>query len=488
MQIARRSFLLVLLSACLVLPAQADLDSDVRAALRDKLLEKADVAVHIARLDARNPPTVLFRHNADKRLIPASNMKVLTTAAVLDHFGAERTFRTLLVQKGPDLVLIGDGDPTFGDAELLRQKKSAWKITTVYETWAEGLKTAGITSVRNIIVDDSIFDQTSHHPNWDPKQLHFRYCAPIGGMTLNIGCIDFIVQGSTPGKPVSFTTAPPTRYVTVRNTCITGRENAIILARQKDTNIIELKGVSPPHGESSVSVPLHDPALYAATVLAETLAAGGVKIEGQVLRDRTIRPQLKAGTMPADVRLVAMHETPLPVILTRTNKDSQNTYAEMICKRLGASVSGESGTWANGTAAIGAFLQKTGAAASDFQLDDGCGLSRENLVTTDIIVRALAYSFQGPNRELFISTLAVGGDDGTLDQRFRTGLKGRVFAKTGFINGVSGLSGYLKGRDEQWYAFSILMNGLPRFTNTKAKQLQEDIVQAIDNNSAPLRR
>ena len=199
MQSAWRPLLLMILAVCFVQPARADLDGDVRAVLRDALIAKADVGVYIARLDPEDPPAVLFRHNADKRLIPASNMKILTTSAALDHFGAERQYRTLLVQKGPDLVLIGDGDPAFGDAELLRQRKTGWKITTVFENWAEGLKNAGFTSVRNVIVDDSVFDEVFFHPNWDPKQLHFRYCAPVAGMTLNIGCIDFQIQGATPG-------------------------------------------------------------------------------------------------------------------------------------------------------------------------------------------------------------------------------------------------------------------------------------------------
>jgi D-alanyl-D-alanine carboxypeptidase/D-alanyl-D-alanine-endopeptidase (penicillin-binding protein 4) len=98
----------------------------------------------------------------------------------------------------------------------------------------------------------------------------------------------------------------------------------------------------------------------------------------------------------------------------------------------------------------------------------------------------LQYNFAGNNRDLFLSTLAVAGVDGTLDDRFKgpaVGLRGRVYAKTGFISGVSALSGYLKARDDTWYVFSILMNGMPRFTNTRAKELQEQIVLAIDRNS-----
>jgi serine-type D-Ala-D-Ala carboxypeptidase/endopeptidase (penicillin-binding protein 4) len=479
--------LLTVVSACLAVPARADLEADLQAVLGDRLLDKVDVAVHIARLDAASPPVSLFRRHGDKRLIPASNMKLLTTAAALDHFGPGHRFRTMLFQRGTDLVLVGDGDPSFGDAELLR--RSGWKITTIYESWAEGLAKAGINAIGNIIVDDSIFDQVFVHPSWDPRQLHFRYCAPVAGMTLNIGCIELLVQGAAPGDAASVTLNPRTRYVTVQNSCTTGRENAIVIARQGSSNRIELRGVTPPHAQTTITVPLHDPALYAATVLAETLEMAGIRVQGQVARDRTFRAALAAG-VPADVRLLAVHETPLPTVLARTNKDSQNAYAESLAKRLGAATaSGASaeGTWANGSAALEAFLRKVGADHAHFKLDDACGLSRENLVTADGLVLILAYSFQSPHRDVYIGTLAIGGEDGTLSDRFR-GMKGRVFAKSGFINGVSGLSGYLRARDDQWYAFSIVMNGLPRYTNTRAKELQEKIVQAIDNNSVRSRR
>ncbi len=150
------------------------LEGDIAAVLRDRLLEKATVGIHIARLGSAKGED-LYRHSSDVPLMPASNMKVVTTSAALDHFGPEFKLRTLLLSRGADLILIGDGDPTFGDAELL--KKSGWTATTIFDNWAKELKKAGLTKFDNVLVDDSIFDEQFVPSRWDPKQLHNRYCA-----------------------------------------------------------------------------------------------------------------------------------------------------------------------------------------------------------------------------------------------------------------------------------------------------------------------
>ncbi len=216
----------------------------------------------------------------------------------------------------------------------------------------------------------------------------------------------------------------------------------------------------------------------AATVLAETLSSGGVRFTGSVGRDRSVRAKIASGN-PA-ITVLAVHETALSVALDRANKDSVNLYAECLAKRIGAAGGGE-GSWETGSAAVSGFLKRIGIADTEFKVDDGCGLSRDNRVTANAIVQILQTNFVGRYRDEFMSSLAVGGKDGTLDNRFKE-MRGRLIAKTGYIANVSALSGYLKGRDDQWYAFSILMNGVPSGANGRAKQLQEMIVKALDAN------
>ena len=477
--------LLHLIFLIVIWPAlcRADLAGDVRTILQDKLLARAAVGVEIIQLDPTNSKDrLLFTHNADQPFIPASNMKLVTTAAAIDVLGADFRFRTMLLRRGDDLILLGDGDPTFGDYELL--KKSGWNVTTVFQNWAQALRKSGVTSVRNVFVDDSIFDQEFVHSRWDPGQLQSRFSAEVAGMTLNLGAIDFSVRSAGGGHAVSYTTNPATRYVTIQNTCVGGSENAVVLDRQRGTNNIMLRGTCPP-GEALVGVTIHDPALYAVTVLGETLASNGIRVTGGVTRDRTIRSQLAIPQNAAAYTLLAVHETPLVRALERANKDSINPVAEALCKRIGYATAG-AGSWTTGAAASSAFLKRTGAVADQFNLDDGCGLSRENRLSANTLTSVLRYQYHGKHRQLFMDTLAVGGSDGTLDDRFRLAdLRGRVFAKSGYIVGVSALSGYLRTSDDRVVAFSILMNNLPRGSNGKAKALQESIVRAIARNIEP---
>jgi D-alanyl-D-alanine carboxypeptidase/D-alanyl-D-alanine-endopeptidase (penicillin-binding protein 4) len=172
-------------------------------------------------------------------------------------------------------------------------------------------------------------------------------------------------------------------------------------------------------------------------------------------------------------------------VLKRANTNSINLYAESLCKRLGHETSRQPGSWENGTAANAAFLKSLGVDESEFKLDDGCGLSKQNRISADALARILTFNFHSANREVFRTSLGVAGVDGTMENRFRgTDLKGRVFAKSGFVNGVRALSGYLHTRDDQWYAFSILMNKVPE--TPEIKTIQDRIVKAIDSHAAEL--
>ena len=472
------------------LSARADVPSDVKAVLMDKLLGRAEVGIELVRLGASpQTSTVIFKHESQLPLIPASNLKVITTSAALDALGPDFRFRTLLVKHGNDVVLIGDGDPTFGDSELL--KKVGWDSTTVFRNWAEVLRKEGITRVENVLVDDSIFEENGVHAHWPADQMQLRYCAEVGGVNLNANCVDLFLTTTGAGNCCAYRTVPSTDYLTVKNTCLSGGDNAIRLSRAPGTNSVTLAGTCPQSTGVPVSVTVHDPAMFAATVLAEALKAGGVSVTGKVARDRTVRNELialshntAASKTSTEWQVMAVLETPIAQVLARANKDSVNLYAEALCKRLGAAVSGDNGSWENGTAAVGAFLKKVGVDDSEFHLDDGCGLSKQNNISANAIVQVLMYDYFGPNRQAFFDSLSAAGIDGTLEHRFAgSDLRYRVFGKSGFVEGVSSLSGYFEARDGNWYAFSILMNGIPRLSNSMIKPLQEAIVKSVDLNS-----
>ncbi len=482
-----RCFVPVLLLFLLAPPlVRADLASDVHAVLSDKLLSKGEVGVEIIRLgNSPGESRTIYESKAAVPRIPASNLKLVTTAAALEKLGADFQFKTMLAGRGADVALIGDGDPTLGDAEMLR--KLGWDVDTVFRSWAEMLKKRGVTEVRDVYVDDSIFDEIFAHPSWPPEQVHKRYVAQVGGVNLNANCLDFYLRTNGAGQEVLYRTDPSTKYATIRNTCVAGTRNAVWLSRQPGTNDIVLRGETDVSNDEPISVTIHDPPLFAATVLAETLAGNGIRITGQVRRDRTIRASLagaatQPATNPAEVWTpLAIHATPLGAVLARANKDSMNLYAESLCKRIGAAATGQSGSWENGTAATMAFLESLGISGQEVSLDDGCGLSKRNAISPNAIAKVLEHKFHDADRDAYMSSLAVAGVDGTFENRFKdSDLRGRVFGKSGYVSGVSSLSGYLKAKDGQWYAFSIIMNRLPEGTNSGAKALQERIVKAID--------
>ena len=467
--------------------ARADLTGDIKSVLMDRLLSKAEVGIAVVRLGSTpQSSTIVYRHESEIPLIPASNLKVITTSAALDALGPNFRFRTVLAKHGDDLVLIGDGDPTLGDAELL--KKVGWDSTTVFRNWAESLRKRGITKVANLLVDDSVFEENGVHPHWPAEQMQLRYCAEVGGLNLNTNLVDFLLTTTSAGNYCTYRTTPSTEYLTVRNVCISGGDNAIRLSRQNGTNNVTLAGTCPQSSGVPVSVTVHDPALFTGNVLKETLKANGITITGKVIRDRTARAELtrRLTTQPSDTEWqpLAVHETPLSQVLARANKDSINLYAESLCKRLGFAVTGQSGSWDNGTSAVGAFLKKAGVDESEFHLDDGSGLSKQNHISPNAITKVLTYDYFSDNRQAFFSSLSVAGTDGTLEHRFaNSDLRGRIFGKSGFVKGVSSLSGFMEGKDGNWYAFSILMNGIPELSNSAIKPLQEAIVRAVDNHS-----
>src|SRR5262249_37759343 len=160
---------------------------------------------------------------------------------------------------------------------------------------------------------------------------------------------------TSPGEIVSYILNPDTHYVNFQNTCVTGNENAVWLSRVAETNNVIMRGQAAVSTNVPVSVTIHDPAMFAATVLAENLSNAGVEHSGDVHRDRTIRDQIKKAQASGDKSWVvlAVHETPIERVMARANKDSMNLYAECLCKRLGADVTGQSGSWQNGPAAVG---------------------------------------------------------------------------------------------------------------------------------------
>jgi serine-type D-Ala-D-Ala carboxypeptidase/endopeptidase (penicillin-binding protein 4) len=427
----------------------APLASSLNALMGDPSVKGAQVSINIVEITP-NGPTELYSHNPSLPLAPASNVKLLTTGAAFEKYGPKAAFRTLLYRAGNDLIVVGSGDPALGDPKLCAE--AGWTVTTLFQQWAGQLQKVGVKSYGDLIVDDSVFDQQFIHPAWPEDQLLSWYEAPVGGLNFNDNCLDWLPTVTARG--VGAQLIPPTTYVSLTNKAKRGGETRAWLWRPSDHNTFELRGTIAANGHEPESVTIVEPGLWSGTVIRDTLASAGVASTGTVRRS-TFGAAAPPGTAP---QLIATFETPLLSILKRANKNSVNLMAEALCKRLGHDTTGKPGTWADGTAAVRAYVTGLGVPADSVTLDDGSGLSPANKVSAAAFTTVLAHVAARPDGDLFVNTLAIPGEDGTLQHRFK-GMrcaKG-VHAKTGHISGVSTLSGYLDVGSRR-FAFSILTN------------------------------
>lgn len=409
--------------------------------------------------------------NPDKTFMPASNMKLLTTAAALGILGRDFVFTTdLRLAPGGVLIVRGDGDPGFGDPNLLAD--AGTDVSKMLDAWAGAVKAAGLKKIGKLLVDDRVFDSQYVNPSWPQNQLHRWYCAEVAGLNFADNCLRVYAAPTRAGQPPSVTYEPPGTPVTIDNQATTGTRDALWVSRKPDTNTMILRGSIHRALSEPVDVTVHDPPLLFAQTLAVRLRAQGVEVE-QVGR---VTPK-----DPEDGRLLAEVRSTLPAVITRCNRDSQNLFAESLIKRIGHQATAQPGSWANGAAAIRAFLAKVvGPAAADVVIDDGSGLSRDNRVSPRIYVKLLGYMYERPELgQIYLDSLAEPGEEGTLRKRFReVKIRGEVHAKTGYISGVNCLTGYLI-TNHRTVAFSILVNDRHK-SPYDIRHMMDRIVAAAD--------
>jgi serine-type D-Ala-D-Ala carboxypeptidase/endopeptidase (penicillin-binding protein 4) len=464
--------LLVVLCCSVAAGAQPPLNARVQALIGASGCRNAQVGVYA--VEVQNGQ-ILCALDEARPLIPASNMKLLTTGVALFLLGEDFRFTTSVfgigdlvdgaVLKG-DLVVVAGGDPSISG------RRYEGKTTAVFDAWAEAIARK-VRRVRgNLVIDDTIFDREYVHPNWPQDQLVRWYCAPISALALNDNCIDVAVApGPRPGTPARVILDPATEYFQVVNHCktVAAKAKQAIIHRTAGRDQLVISGTLAPDSPGSASpVAVADPTRFAATVLRERLAAAGVVVEGKiVLADQ--RVNVEKGL------LLARTSHPLLDAVAVANKRSQNFYAEMIFKTLGRTVADPS-TFKDGATVMVDTLSRIGLKKQLFTVDDGSGMSRGNTIAPGQMVLFLRAMALGPRAEAFIGSLAISGEDGTLQRRMRdAAMKGKVLAKTGYLRGVSALSGYVKSGDKI-AAFSILVNG-PRIGD--ARTLQDRICRLI---------
>ncbi len=397
-----------------------------------------------------NSGAVVYSHNAHKPLMPASNMKVVTTAAALKYLGAEFEYRTRVGWQNGALVVIGSGDPLLGDKSTddRYDRQNGW----IFEKIVRALREQGITEVNDIVVDTTVFDDERVHPSWPAKDHNKWYACEVCGLNYNDNCIE--VTASSLGSSVAINIEPRTAFVQILNDVepVTDGDSAIGSHRTPQPNKITLFGKCK-NREGPFRVAIEQPAAFFGFCLAENLARAGITPKGKLVE--------KAVNVEAGFKPLVEFTTPLADCVRRANTDSLGLAAEALLKTIDAHSRPDrkNGGWTGGRELIGKYLTDLGVPAEEFVIDDGSGLSRHNRLTTYALSKILLDLYRSKNWELFQGSLAVAGEEGTIDKYFNEArYRGKIHAKTGYISGVRALSGVCLTNTGP-YLFSVLSNG-----------------------------
>ncbi len=503
------TWLALLLLAIPTAAIAGGLQSRVQRLLQSSGLGQTRVAILVVDLDSGQQ---LAEIRSIEPMIPASNMKLLVSAAALQTLGPDYVFRTELrlirppdwrqfsglvvadaqfsPEDGPVLVVRGDGDPAFCDPKVMRQHNMS--IEQLLQTWAEAVRKAGVTRLQRLVVDDRVFDRQLAHPSWPADQMNMAYCAQVAGLNVNNNCLDIYVEPTQRDQTPHVNISPFAPFLSASNRAVTGASDTFWISRKPQTNELTYWGQVKNRRTAPFRVTMHNPPMFFAQLLAHHLGQVGISVA-------SIHLPNPDDLLPDGEALFAV-QTTLPTVLARCNKYSQNLFAEALLKRIGRRLTGSPGSWDNGAAAVRAFLnQRIGPRGAAVVIADGSGLSRHNRVTARVLVDLLQSMHEdkvlGPALR---QSLSISGVDGTLGKRFRRKLAGRIYGKSGYIDGVSCLSGYLvtggpgaggrvqfDGTGEHTIAFSFMFNGIkPPVYLHKIKKLQHELLEMIDGELA----
>ncbi len=401
----------------------------------------------------------IFEHNANNLYIPASNEKIITSVAALSLLKRDYRFKTDFYSGGGisngilhgGLYIKGYGDPTLAGPHL---------GYIVYQ-----LKKRGVKEIRDgITVDDSYFSRIRRAQGWKAEWIDDFYSPPISALSFNYNTIELKVYAAKTGRKPAAKIEPEGSNITIVNNAVTSTKKGVLTTTWQNDRTIVLSGRIRPKATVILKIPVKNPPLLMGNVLKNAIEEAGIKVSGPVV----------SGDVPRWATIFYTHYSdPLSAVITEYNKNSVNIIGENLIKTLGAQFKGAPGTWENGSLVISEFLNNIGI-KNGFKIVDGSGLSLLNRVSPETLTDILSYAYS--NRLIasdFIDSLPIAGVDGTLKKRFRqSDVQGRVMAKTGYLNNVRALSGYVFTKQGDVLVFSILDNGL----GWKTKEFQSDLL------------
>jgi serine-type D-Ala-D-Ala carboxypeptidase/endopeptidase (penicillin-binding protein 4) len=514
---------------------ESALSRQIDALLADPAVSRAHWGIKVTAMDG----APIYSLNEAQLFQPASNAKLFTTAAAMALLGAGTTFETKVVAKGSfdgaeklagDLVLIGGGDANLSGREIpyvapaLQPKPAspAAPALRFLEEMADQIAKTGLKVVTGDVVgDDTLFPWEPYAEDWAIDDAVWGYGAPVSALTITDNQLKVTVTpGLTISEPATVTIDPALPYYTLDATGLkTGAAKSgshVQMERALGSKVLRVYGsIAVDAQPDEEEVAIQDPAEYAAVALKGMLEARGIVVTGVARAEHRISNDSRNFTMTAREPLPAMNWTKIYGSATRliscvnncpaleaaylnpvakhrspsvaedvvvTNKVSQNLHAEMLLHDLGASVLND-GSTVEGARVVRAFLERAGVDKDDFVFFDGSGLSGHDLVTPRATVRLLQYASTQPWFADWKRSLPVGGEDGSLMERFaKAPLKDHVFAKTGTLGEARALSGYLDAASGRTVIFSIMVGNHMPHSNAD-REVMDKIVAAIAANN-----
>ena len=434
-------------------------DSETSQAVNRSQKQRSRWGILIQTLATKGQPaTTLYAQDAERYFIPASNAKLLITAAALykltPNFQIQTSvYQTQRLADAVDLRVVGRGDPSLSDRELGQL--------------AQQLQRQGIQRVAQLVGDDSYFQGPTPSPQWEWGDIQAGYGAPVNSLIVNQNAIGFQLWPQALGQPLRVQWDDPAeasrwRIENRSLTVASDTEEFVEVGRDLRQPILTVQGqLRVGSAPEPTSVAILDPSQNFLRRFQKALAAQQIQVTKTAL---TTTPLLAA-----QPELAKIQSPPLSVLLLEANQESNNLYAEAILRSLGAqaetlmsqptALAGLETTSDRGLAVVKAALTELGVDPTSYVLADGSGLSRHNLVSPEALVQTLQVMAQRPEAAVYRASLSVAGVNGTLKNRLQdTPAQGRLQAKSGTLNGVLALSGYLQPPQYSPLVISLMVN------------------------------
>jgi D-alanyl-D-alanine carboxypeptidase/D-alanyl-D-alanine-endopeptidase (penicillin-binding protein 4) len=487
-----RRLFAVVLSLALQLPfaAAADLSSRLDHIIDDsRALSHAFVGMRVVRL---GDGKILYSRNSEKLFVPASNMKLFTSALALSKLGAEYRLSTQIGAEVPidsegtlpgDLEFVGGGDPSLSGREY--PYRSHASPSAIYsfrpiEELADQLLARGLKRIDgNVIGDDTRYVWEPQPGPWSSDSATRDYGAPVSALIVDDNTFELTLRPAAhAGDLARIALTPPFENFAIDNRVVTVEHGIrkVEFYRSASGRELHLWGAIPKADAGYVQeLAISDPALYAAQVLRDALLRRGVSIQGEAVARHRFPDESTSGPPKLEFVLAERRSPPLLELLQVVDKVSQNLHAEMFLREA-AVASGHAGSREAGLAAMDEFLTGIGISRDEYQFTDGSGLSRDTLVSPAAITKLLTHM----NREEWLNLLPIGGEDGTLGSRFAGHPEARAIrAKTGTLDHVKAISGYADTTANGRVAFSLLVNNFEEPAPGVTKAIDEIVLALL---------